>query len=117
MYPAGGQIGGDSCKRAADGEYPSKAPRVSLARSSRSTGVGAASAQQCSRAEFAVGSRLPGTARALAARAVAVGTRAAGDPDHSTVLADPDPELHGLPLGIPAGVAGERRWETVHRAL
>ena len=30
------------------------------------------------------------------------------DPDHAAVLADLDPELHGLPLGIPAGVLGER---------
>jgi hypothetical protein len=29
------------------------------------------------------------------------------DPDHGAVLADLDPELHGLPLGIPAGVLGE----------
>ena len=29
------------------------------------------------------------------------------DPDHAVVLADLDPELHGLPLGIPAGVLGE----------
>jgi hypothetical protein len=26
---------------------------------------------------------------------------------HATVLADVDPELHRLPLGIPAGVLGE----------
>jgi hypothetical protein len=26
------------------------------------------------------------------------------DPDHAFVLADLDPELHGLPLGIPVGV-------------
>ena len=25
-------------------------------------------------------------------------------PEHASVLADLDPELHGLPLGIPAGV-------------
>jgi hypothetical protein len=29
------------------------------------------------------------------------------DPDHAVVLADLDPELYGLPLGIPAGVFGE----------
>ena len=29
-----------------------------------------------------------------------------GDPHHALVLADLDPELHGLPLGIPAGVLG-----------
>jgi hypothetical protein len=28
------------------------------------------------------------------------------DPDHAVVPADLDPELHGLPLGIPAGVLG-----------
>jgi hypothetical protein len=28
------------------------------------------------------------------------------NPDHATVLADLDPELHGRPLGIPAGVLG-----------
>jgi hypothetical protein len=28
-------------------------------------------------------------------------------PDHAAVLADLDPELHGLPLGIPAGDLGE----------
>jgi hypothetical protein len=28
-------------------------------------------------------------------------------PDHAMVLADLDPELHRLPLGIPAGVLGE----------
>jgi hypothetical protein len=32
-----------------------------------------------------------------------------GDPDHATVLADLDAELHRLPLGIPAGVLGGRR--------
>ena len=31
------------------------------------------------------------------------------DPDHAVVLADLDRELHGLPLGIPAGVLGGRR--------
>ena len=31
------------------------------------------------------------------------------NPDHAMVLADLDPELHGLPLGGPAGVLGERR--------
>jgi hypothetical protein len=30
-------------------------------------------------------------------------------PDQPAVLADLDPELHGLPLGIPAGVLGHRR--------
>ena len=30
-------------------------------------------------------------------------------PDHAVVLADLDPELYGLPLGIPAGVLGEGR--------
>jgi hypothetical protein len=33
--------------------------------------------------------------------------RAPRDPDHPAILADLDPELHGLPLGIPAGVLGE----------
>jgi hypothetical protein len=28
-------------------------------------------------------------------------------PDHAVILAYLDPELHGLPLGIPAGVLGE----------
>jgi hypothetical protein len=39
----------------------------------------------------------------------AAGTRSARDPDHAAVLADLDldPELGGLPLGIPAGVLGE----------
>ena len=32
-----------------------------------------------------------------------------GDPDHAVVLADLDPELHRLPLGIPAGVLWECR--------
>ena len=31
------------------------------------------------------------------------------DPDHAVVLADLDPELHGLAFGIPAGVLGECR--------
>jgi putative ABC transport system substrate-binding protein len=30
------------------------------------------------------------------------------DPDHAVVLADLDPDLHRLPLGIPAGALGER---------
>jgi hypothetical protein len=30
-------------------------------------------------------------------------------PNHPSVVADLDPELHGLPLGIPAGVLRERR--------
>jgi hypothetical protein len=30
------------------------------------------------------------------------------DPDHAVVLADLDPELHRLPLAIPAGVLGGR---------
>jgi hypothetical protein len=30
---------------------------------------------------------------------------------------DLDYELQGLPRGIPAGVLGELRWETVHIAL
>jgi hypothetical protein len=30
------------------------------------------------------------------------------DPDPAAVLADLDPELHRLPLGIPASVLGER---------
>ena len=30
-------------------------------------------------------------------------------PDHPPLLADLDPELHRLPLGIPAGGLGERR--------
>jgi len=29
------------------------------------------------------------------------------DPDHAAKLAHLDPELHGLPFGIPAGVLGE----------
>jgi len=29
------------------------------------------------------------------------------DPDHAVVLADLDPELDGLTVGIPAGVLGE----------
>jgi hypothetical protein len=29
------------------------------------------------------------------------------DPDHPAVLADRDPELHGLPVGIPAAVLGD----------
>ena len=37
----------------------------------------------------------------------AAGTRSARDPDHAAVLADLDPELDGLPIGIPAGVRGE----------
>jgi hypothetical protein len=41
-----------------------------------------------------------------AAPAVAVETRAEHS-DHAAVLADLDPELHGLPLGIPACVLGE----------
>src|SRR5690242_10355914 len=35
--------------------------------------------------------------------------RSAAAPDHPAILADLDPELHRLPLGIPAGVLGERR--------
>jgi hypothetical protein len=35
------------------------------------------------------------------------------DPHHAAVLADLDAELHRLPLGVPAGVLGERLWETV----
>jgi hypothetical protein len=31
------------------------------------------------------------------------------DPNHPAVLADLDPELHGLPLAVPAGVLGEWR--------
>jgi hypothetical protein len=31
------------------------------------------------------------------------------DPDHATVLADLDPELHCLLLGIPMNVLGERK--------
>ena len=38
-------------------------------------------------------------------------------PDHAAVLADLDAELHGLPRGIPAGVLGERLWETVPLAV
>jgi len=30
------------------------------------------------------------------------------DPDNTAVLADLDPELHGLPLRVPVGVLGER---------
>jgi len=32
-------------------------------------------------------------------------------------LADLDPELHRLLLGIPAGVLGNDGWETMRRAL
>jgi hypothetical protein len=28
------------------------------------------------------------------------------DPDHAAVFADLDPELHRLPLGVPAGILG-----------
>jgi hypothetical protein len=38
-------------------------------------------------------------------------------PDHAAVLADLDPELHGLPLGIPLGVLGNDGWETAPLAL
>jgi hypothetical protein len=38
-------------------------------------------------------------------------------PDHAAVLADLDPELHGLPLGIPAGVLGHAGWEPVPLAV
>jgi hypothetical protein len=31
------------------------------------------------------------------------------NPDYAVVLADLDPELNGLALGIPAGVLGKRR--------
>jgi hypothetical protein len=31
------------------------------------------------------------------------------NPNHLAVCADLDPELHGLPLGIPAGSRGEQR--------
>ena len=37
------------------------------------------------------------------------------DPDHTAVLADLDPELHRLPLGIPA--FGRRGWGTMSFAL
>jgi hypothetical protein len=33
------------------------------------------------------------------------------------LLADLDPELHRLPLGIPAGVSGNDGWETAPLAL
>ena len=39
------------------------------------------------------------------------------DPNHPAVLADLDPELHGLPLGIPAGVLGNDGWERGRVAL
>jgi len=29
------------------------------------------------------------------------------DPDHAAILSDLDPELDGLPIGIPAGILGE----------
>ena len=29
------------------------------------------------------------------------------DPDHTTVLADFDPELYSLPLAVPAGASGK----------
>jgi hypothetical protein len=44
-----------------------------------------------------------------AARAVALGTRAARDPDHAAVLADLDPELHGRRLVIPASVLSKAK--------
>jgi hypothetical protein len=34
--------------------------------------------------------------------------RARRDPDRAAILADLDPELHRLPLGIPVGILGER---------
>jgi hypothetical protein len=46
------------------------------------------------------------TAPGWAAPAAGVETRAAG-PNHTPVLADLDPELDGLLLGVPAGVLGE----------
>jgi hypothetical protein len=43
--------------------------------------------------------------------------RAPRHPDHAAVLADLNPELHGLALGIPAGVLGNEGWETTPLAL
>jgi hypothetical protein len=41
-----------------------------------------------------------------------------GTPTTAAVLADLDPELGGLPLGIQAGILGSAGWETVpHRAI
>jgi hypothetical protein len=37
-------------------------------------------------------------------------------PNHPSVLADLDPELHGLSLGVPAGVLNDG-WEVIHLAL
>jgi hypothetical protein len=42
----------------------------------------------------------------VAAQAIAAAARAA-EPDHPLALADLNPELHSLALGIPAGVFGE----------
>jgi hypothetical protein len=39
------------------------------------------------------------------------------NPDHAAVFADLNPELHGLPLGVPAGVLWNDGWETVPLAL
>jgi hypothetical protein len=33
------------------------------------------------------------------------------DPDNAAVLADLDPELDGLPFGVPAGILGEGKVE------
>ena len=52
------------------------------------------------------GSTLRRTAREWAAWGEPL-ERAPRHPDHTLVLADLDPELKGLPLGIPAGVLGE----------
>ena len=49
-----------------------------------------------------------------AAPAVAVETRAEHS-DHAAVLADLDPELHGLALGVPA--LGRRGWGTMSFAV
>jgi hypothetical protein len=37
------------------------------------------------------------------------------NPDNAIVLSDLDPELHGLPIRVPAGIFGERPWYTTSR--
>jgi hypothetical protein len=68
-------------------------------------------------AEFALGDALePGSLEIVSLDAPLGGgplreqplEHALRDPDHAVVLADLDPELHGLPIGIPAGILGER---------
>src|SRR5437868_14884721 len=43
-----------------------------------------------------------------AAPGAGAGTPAVRDPDHAVALADPDPELYRLPLGVAAGTALSR---------